>query len=118
MSQILIRRLTQQIAVTLQTTTSLATTLSLEGFAGGAIDLGTLSTSVTSLQMWAASGPSGEFRRLRKPDGSAVDLTLSPSTADGGFYALPDEVFAVPYLRLVAGAAAAVDVPGVVTLKT
>ena len=118
MSQTLIRRLTQQVAVTLQTTEILANTLSLEGFAGGAIDIGTLSTSVSTLQMWAASNADGQFRRLRKADGSAVDLTLSPSTAAGGFYALPDEVFAAPYLRLVASAAAAAGVPGVVTLKS
>jgi hypothetical protein len=118
MSQIAVRRLSQSVSVTLATSAQGASTLNVEGFAGGGIEFGTLSTSFTSVQMWAASTPDGTYRRLRKSDGSAVDLTLSPSVTEGGFYALPTEVFSVPYLRVVSGAAAGAGVAGTVTLKS
>ena len=118
MSQTLIRRLTQQVPVTLQTVTSSATTLNLDSFASGAIDLGTLSLTVTTLQMWGSSTADGAYRRVRSAGGTAIDLTLVPSTSEGSICALPNEVFAAPFLRIVAAAAAGAGVPGVVTLKS
>jgi hypothetical protein len=118
MSHVTIRRLTQQVPATLSTAASTATTLSLEGFSGVVVDFGTLSTSATSIQIFGASSEDSPFRQLRKPDGSAVSLTLVPSTSVGGIYALPDEVFGVSFLKLVAGQAAAEGVVGVVTLKS
>lgn len=118
MSQFILRRLTQQVDLLLSTAVGASSTISLDGFAGGVVDLGTMSTSATTLQFWAASSPSGTYRSLRKADGSAVELTLSPSTSDGRVYAMPDEVFAVPYLKIVAGSTAASGAAGVVTLKS
>jgi len=118
MSELKIRRRSRQVAVTLHTAVASCTELRLDDFAGGAIDLGTLSTSATTLQMWAASEAGGSYRRVRKVDGTAADVTLASSTAEGRVYALPDEVYAVPFLKVVAGEAAANGVPGIVTLKS
>jgi hypothetical protein len=68
--------------------------------------------------MWGSTDEAGPYRRLYKADGSVADLTLAPSTADGRIYSLPDEVFALPFLRLVAGSAAGTGAVGIVSLKS
>lgn len=118
MSEFKIRRRVHQIAVTLHSATSLATTLDLADFSGGVIDVGTMSTASTSLQMWVASSSGGEFRRLYKTDGSVADITLAPSTAAGRVYALPDEVFACPTLKVVSATTNSTGTIGMVTLKS
>lgn len=80
MSEIKMRRRSRQVPITLTTSTANATTLYLEDFAGGVVDIGTLSTNATTLQMWGASAEGGTFRRLYNTDGSVADVTLAPST--------------------------------------
>jgi hypothetical protein len=118
MSEVLIRRRSRQIPITLTTTTDTAQTLDLCDFSGGVVDVGTLSASVTTLQCWGASSNGGTFRRLYNADGSVADITLAPSTAAGGVFALPDAVFGVPFLEVVAGHAAGTGVPAIITLKS
>ena len=118
MSEIKIRRRSRQVSITLHAATENSATLRLEDFAGGVLDVGTMATAATTLQMYAASSEAGAFRLLRKSDGNAVEVTLSPSTASGRVYALPDEVYAVPFLKIVAGSTAASGVQGIVTLKS
>ena len=118
MSEIKMRRRSRQVPITLTTSTASATTLYLEDFAGGVIDTGTMSASSTTLQMWGSSAEGGTFKRLYNADGSVADITLVPSTAVGGVYALPDAVFGVPFLEVVAGNAASTGVTATVTLKS
>lgn len=118
MSEIKMRRRSRQVSVTLTTSTASATRLYVEDFAGGVVDVGTLATAVTTLQMWAASADDGTYRRLYKDDGSVADITLAPSTAVGQVYSLPDAVFGVPFLQILAGNAAGTGVSAVVTLKS
>lgn len=118
MSEIKIRRRQRDVAITLHTATALATTIRMEDFAGGMVDIGTMSTNAASLQMWAASSESGPFRRLYKTDGSVADITLAPSTAAGRVYPLPDEVFAVPFLKVVSGTTNSTGTAGIVSLKS
>jgi hypothetical protein len=118
MSEIKMRRRSRQVSITLTTSTASAATLFLEDFAGGVIDVGTMSTASTTLQMWGGSAEGGTFKRLYSADGSAADITLVPSTAVGAVYALPDAVFGVPYLEVVAGNTASTGVSATVTLKS
>lgn len=118
MSEMKIRRRSRQVPITLTTSTASATTLYLEDFAGGVIEVGTVAAAVTTLQMWGSSSDGGTFRRVYNTDGSVADITLTPSTAVGGMYALPDAVFGVPYLEIVAGNAAGTGVAATVTLKS
>lgn len=118
MSEIKIKRRSRQVTITLHTTTALATSIRMEDYAGAVIDLGTMSTNAATLQMWGASSEGGTFRRLYKTDGSVADITLAPSTATGRLYALPDEVFAVPYLEILSGTTNSTGSVGIVTLKS
>ena len=77
-----------------------------------------MSTAANTLQMWAGASPTGTFRRLYKADGSVADLTLAASSTDGRAYALPDEVFAVEYLKIVSATTITTGVSGVVMFKS
>jgi hypothetical protein len=118
MSEIKIRRRSRDVAIVLHTSTALATTIRMEDFAGGLVDFGTMVTAATSLQMWGASSETGPWRQLFKTDGSAATITLAPSTAVGRMYALPDEVFAVPYLEIISGTTNSTGTSGIVSLKS
>ena len=118
MSEIKIRRRSRDLPITLHTTTALATTIRMEDFAGGVVEFGTMSTAATTLQMWGASNESGPCRQLYKADGSAATITLAPSTAVGRMYALPDEVFAVPFLEIVSATTNSTGTAGIVSLKS
>ncbi len=118
MSEIKIRRRSRDLPITLSTATAASNTIRMEDFAGGVVELGTMSTNASTLQMWGASTDTGPYRRLYKTDGSVADLTLAPSTADGRMYALPDEVFAVPFLRIVSATTNSTGTVGIVSLKS
>ncbi len=118
MSEIKMRRRSRQVPITLTTSTASATTLFLEDFAGGVVDVGTMSTSATTLQMWGSSTEGGTFRRVYNADGSVADITLVPSTAVGAVFALPDACFGLPYLEILSGSAAGTGVAATVTLKS
>jgi hypothetical protein len=118
MSEVLIRRRSRQIPITLTTSTATAVTLNMGDFSGGVVDIGTLATAVTTLQMWGGSAADATFRRLYNADGSVADITLAPSTAVGGVYALPDAVFGVPFLEVIAGNTAGTGVLATITLKS
>ncbi|NBW22390.1 MAG: hypothetical protein EBR82_82015 [Caulobacteraceae bacterium] len=118
MSEIKIRRRSRTLPLTLTTATAAATTLRMEDFAGGVIDLGTMSTAATSLQMWGASDENAPYRRVYKTDGSVADITLAPSSTEGRIYSLPDEVFALQFLRVVSATTNSTGTAGIVTLKS
>lgn len=118
MSEIKMRRRSRQVPITLTTSTASATTLYLEDFAGGVVDIGTIATAATTLQMWGGSTEGGTFKRLYNTDGSVADITLTPSTSVGGMYALPDAVFGVPYLEVLVGNTAGTGVLATLTLKS
>ncbi len=118
MSEIKMRRRSRQVPITLTTSTASATTLYLEDFAGGVVDIGTIATAATTLQMWGGSTDGGTFKRLYNTDGSVADITLTPSTSVGGMYALPDAVFGVPYLEVLVGNTAGTGVSATLTLKS
>jgi hypothetical protein len=118
MAEAKLSRLYRNFDITLSTATSSATTVDMRDVAGAVVSFGTMSTNAATLQMWGATSSAGTYRRLYKADGTAADLTLTPSTTDGRTYALPDEVFAVSHLKLVSGTTASSGVVGVVGLKS
>ena len=118
MSEIRIKRRSRTVSITLHSTTTLATTLRLDDMAGAVLSLGTISTNATTLQMFGSTSEAGTYARVRKVDGSAADLTLTPSTTLGGIYALPDEVYALPYLKIVSATTNSTGTVGVVVMKS
>lgn len=112
-----IKRKSRTFALTLSATEGGSTAIRFDDAAGGAIATGTVATSVTALTVWASSSPTGSFSPLRKSDGSAVELTLSPSTASGRVYSLPDECYPVAAIKLVANHTAANGASCTVMLK-
>ena len=118
MSHVRIKRYERNVNITLHTTTALATTLRLDDMAGAAVQFGTMSTSASTLQMWGCDTEAGTYARLYKADGSVADVTLTPSSTVGRIYTLPDEVFALPYLKIVSGTTNSTGTAGVVMFKT
>lgn len=113
-----IRRKFKAVAVTLATSTASSTTLRWDDVAGGSLEMGTVSTSATSIQVWASDSDSSAFGRLYNADGSAADITLAPSTTEPRVYALPDACYGAGVIKLVAGQAAGTAASCVVTMKT
>ena len=118
MSHVKIKRYERDVPITLHSTTSLATTMRLDDMAGGVVTLGTMNTNSATLQMWGGNSVDGSFGRLYNADGSASDITLSPSSTQGRIYALPDAVFALPFLKIVSGATNSTGTTGIVSLKS
>ena len=118
MSNVTLNRRVTSVSVTLFSATASCTTLRLEEMAGAAISVGTMLTASSTLQMWGATAEAGPYRRLYKADGSAADVTLAPSTADGRIYALPDEVFALPFVKIASATTNSTGTVGVVTFKS
>jgi hypothetical protein len=113
-----IRRKFKAVPITLSTSTAVATTIRWDDVAGGAIRVGTGSTNAVSLQIWASDAVDGPFGRLRKVDGSAADITLSPSSVVTTVYALPDEAYGVGAIKVVSGTTNSTSAVAVVMLKT
>lgn len=118
MSEYKIKRKVRTFALTLGTATADATTLRADDMAGGVISVGTMLTASSTLQCWGAVEEAGPYRRVYGADGSAADITLAPSTADGRVYSLPDSLFAVPYVRIVSGTTNSTGTVGIVSFKS
>ena len=118
MSEIKIKRRIRNVSITLGTATADATSLRLDDMAGGCISVGTMLTASATLQCWGSILEAGPYRRIYDNAGSAADVTLAPSTADGRIYSLPDAVFALPYLKIVSGTTNSTGTTGVVSLKS
>jgi hypothetical protein len=118
MSEPKIRRKFKATPITLSTSVAAATTLRWDDVAGGTLEMGTVSTAATTIQVWASDTPTSEYGRLYKVDGSPADLTLAPSTTEARVYALPDETYGCGAIRLVASQAAATAAACIVTMKS
>jgi len=118
MSHVRIKRYERDVAITLHSTTTLATTLRLDDMAGAVVSIGTINTNSTSLQCWGSHTLDGAYRRIYGADGSAADITLAVSSTDGRMYSLPDAVFAVPFLKIVSGTTNSTGTTGVVMFKS
>lgn len=113
-----IRRKFKALSVTLSTSTASATTVRWDDVAGGALLLGTGSTSATTIQLWASGSADGPFGRVYNADGSAANITLAMSPTSSTVYAMPDACYGVGAVKLVAGQAEGTAVSATVLLKT
>ena len=118
MSEIKIKRRVRSISIAIGTATGAATTLRMDDMAGACVSVGTMATAASTYQCWGAIDEAGPYRRVYGSDGSAADITLAPSTADGRVYSLPDAVFAVPYVRLVANSVSSTQVSAQISFKS
>jgi hypothetical protein len=118
MADAVLYRKARDFDITLHTATASATTLDLRDVAGAVVSFGTMNTNAATLQMWGSATTSGTFRRVYKIDGSVADVTLAASSTEGRIYALPDEVFALPYLKIVSGTTHSTGTTGVVMFKS
>ena len=118
MSEIKIRRRSRTVDITLTTATAVAQTINVSDMAGALVSFGTMSTNASTLQMFGSITEAGDFRRVYNSDGSAADVTLTPSSTLGRIYSLPDAVFALPYLKIVSGTTNSTGTTGVVSLKS
>lgn len=112
-----IKRKFRSFQVSLTTTEPTSTPIRLDDVAGGGLVMGTVATSATVLDVWAAAEPAGQHGLLRNSDGSAVELTLSPSTTQARTYSLPDECYAAGSIKLVARQTAVTNAVCTVMLK-
>lgn len=117
MSESKIRRKNKAFPVTLDAAVSNATEIVLADMAGGMVSIGTQNTNATELAVHVASASAGTYRPLYAADGSAVKITLAPSTADSRVYAMPDEVFAAPFIKLVLNNTAANGLSAIILAK-
>jgi hypothetical protein len=117
MSESKIRRKNKSFTVTLDAAVSNATEIVLADMAGGMVSIGTQNTNATELAVHVASASAGTYRPLYAADGSAVKITLAPSTADSRVYAMPDEVFAAPFIKLVLNNTAANGLSAIILAK-
>ena len=102
MSQVKIKRLFRVVSATITTATSSSTTLRMDDMAGAVLELPTITTNAATINVWGNDTESGSFCQLYGSDGSAASITLAPSTVNRTAYALPDAVYAMPYVKLVA----------------
>ena len=118
MSDQKIRRKYKSLPITLTTATASATTLRWDDVAGGALYMGTVSTSAATLQLWASTTVDGNWGRVYAADGSAADITLAPSASQSRVYSLPDAAYGVGALRIVSGDTHSTAAVAVVMLKS
>lgn len=118
MSDQKIRRKYKSLPITLTTATASATTLRWDDVAGGALYMGTVSTSAATLQLWASTTVDGNWGRVYAADGSAADITLAPSASQPRVYSLPDAAYGVGALRIVSGDTHSTAAVAVVMLKS
>ena len=120
MSHVIIKRYEREVAVTLSSDVSLSQSLRMTGVAGGLVSVAAMSSSATVLQMWGSNSEGGEYRRIRKTDGTVADVALAGAAGSsaGFMYSLPDEVFAVGYLKVVLADSAGDGTAGFVSLKS
>jgi hypothetical protein len=117
MSESKIRRKARLNSFVLSTSTAVAQTLPMFDMAGGVVSMGTMSTEATAINLWVSDSEDGPFRQLYAPDGSAVAITLDASETEGRAYAMPDEVFAAQYVKLLSATNNGTGTSGVVMFK-
>ena len=102
MSQVKIKRQFRVVSATVATTTATSTTLRIDDMAGAVLELPTITTNAATIQVWGNDTERGSFCQLYDASGSAASITLAPSTSNRTAYALPDAVYAMPYVKFVA----------------
>lgn len=117
MSESKIRRKSKVHSFTMFTATAACDTIPMFDMAGGVIEMGTVSTNATQINLWVGDSTSGPFYQLYDKDGAVVKVTLSASTTLGRAYAMPDEAFAAHYIKFVSHTTNSTGTVGTVMFK-
>ena len=117
MSEAKIRRKSKTYPFTLSTATASCVTIPMFDMAGGLVEVGTMNTNATQINLWVADTTNGPFYQLYDKDGSVVKITLSASTADGRAYSMPDETFAAHFIKFVSATTNSTGTVGTVMFK-
>jgi hypothetical protein len=117
MSDSKIRRKSKVLTCTLFTATAACDTLPMWDMAGGVLEMGTIVTAATTINLWVADTTNGPFCQLYAADGSVANITLAPSTNDPRAYALPDAAFASHFVKFVAANTAGTGTVATVMFK-
>jgi hypothetical protein len=83
--------------VTAHTSLDSSTEINIKDFAGGGVQVGTLS-SATTLTYYVAAKPGGTYRQLYDRDNEAVTQAIGSDRS----YPLPDEIYGFGALKLTA----------------
>lgn len=113
MTIIRVRRESRAVSVSLGTSTSSATTLSVAGMAGGAVVVSGLTSSATITLFGSSDGVS--FSPLLDASGAQATVVLH---AGDTVVSLPDAVYPLRLLKLVADADAGTAASVTVSLKS
>lgn len=111
--QVKIKRTTSVQAVGIGTGTASSTSARCDNMAGAVLRITGVTASAT-LTVWGSSNDV-TFAAVAAADGAAATLTMP---ADGGAIAVPDAVFALPYVRFVSDAALSTAASAVVAFKS
>jgi len=117
MSEVKIRRKSKGYAVTLYTAVASCQAIPVVDMAGGVVSMGTTSSNVSALHVYASDSEDGTYARLYDSAGSPANVTLSASTADSRAYALPDAVFGAHWIKLASSTTNSTGVVATVTMK-
>lgn len=117
MSESKIRRKHKAHSFTMFTATASCDTIPMIDMAGGVLEMGTVNTNATQINLWVSDSTSGPFYQLYDKDGAVVKVTLSASSTAGRAYALPDEVFASHFIKFVSHTTNSTGTVGTVMFK-
>lgn len=117
MSESKIRRKHKAQSFTLFTATAACDTIPMIDMAGGVLEMGTVNTNATQINLWVSDSTNGPFYQLYDKDGAVVKVTLSASSTLGRAYALPDEVFASHFIKFVSHTTNSTGTVGTVMFK-
>jgi hypothetical protein len=112
-----VRRKNRTFSFSLSSLTASTDTILLGDMAGGALQVATCSTNVTQLNFFASDTTSGPFYSVYDSTGNAIKITTASSVTLGRIYNMPDEVFALPFVRITADHTAGNGVSCVALLK-
>ena len=112
-----LRRKNRTVSFSLNSLTASTDTILLGDMAGGALQVATCNTNVTQLDFYSSDTTNGPFYSVFDKDGAAIKITTSSSTTLGRVYAMPDECFALPVLKITANNTAGNGVQCVALLK-
>lgn len=117
MSESKIRRKSKVQSFTMFTATAACDTIPMFDMAGGVVEMGTISTNASQINLWVADTTNGPFYQLYDKEGAVVKITLAPSTSAGRAYAMPDEVFAAHFIKFVSATTNSTGTVGTVMFK-
>jgi hypothetical protein len=117
MSEVKIRRKSKGYAVTLYTAVASCQAIPVVDMAGGIVSMGTTSSNVSALHVYASDSEDGTYARLHDSVGSPANVTLNASTAVSQAYALPDAVFGAHWIKLASSTTNSTGIVATVTMK-